>query len=79
MAEIQDIGEEVGEIDAVEQQQQAPAPVEVQEVVPDRYRGKSAADIMKMHQEAEKLIDRQSREVGEVRKLADFQSQKPNQ
>ena len=71
MAEIQDIGEEVGEIDAVEQQQQAPAPVEVQEVVPDRYRGKSAADIMKMHREAEKLIDRQSREVGEVRKLAD--------
>ena len=72
MAEIQDIGEEVGEIDAVEQQQQTPeAPVEVQEVVPERYRGKSAADIMKMHQEAEKLIDRQSREVGEVRKLAD--------
>lgn len=72
MAEIQDIGEEVGEIDAVEQQQQTPsAPVEVQEVVPERYRGKSVTDIMKMHQEAEKLIDRQSREVGEVRKLAD--------
>lgn len=72
MAEIQDIGEEVGEIDAVEQQQQTHlAPVEVQEVVPERYRGKSVTDIMKMHQEAEKLIDRQSREVGEVRKLAD--------
>lgn len=72
MAEIQDIGEEVGEIDAVEQQQQTPsAPVEVPEVVPERYRGKSVTDIMKMHQEAEKLIDRQSREVGEVRKLAD--------
>jgi hypothetical protein len=39
--------------------------------VPDKYRGKSLDDIIKMHQEAEKLIGKQAQEVGEVRKLAD--------
>jgi len=39
--------------------------------IPDRYRGKSLEDVMKMHQEAEKVIGRQAQEVGEVRKLAD--------
>jgi hypothetical protein len=39
--------------------------------LPDRYRGKSVQDIVKMHQEAEKVIGRQAQEVGEVRKLAD--------
>jgi hypothetical protein len=39
--------------------------------VPDKYRGKSLDEIVKMHQEAEKLIGRQAQEVGEVRKLAD--------
>ncbi len=39
--------------------------------VPDKYRGKSLEDIIRMHQEAEKLIGKQAQEVGEVRKLAD--------
>lgn len=39
--------------------------------VPDKYRGKSLDEIVRMHQEAEKLIGRQAQEVGEVRKLAD--------
>ena len=39
--------------------------------VPDKYRGKSLEDIVKMHQEAEQLIGRQAQEVGEVRKLTD--------
>jgi hypothetical protein len=39
--------------------------------LPDRYRNKSLSDIVKMHQEAEKVIGRQAQEVGEVRKLAD--------
>lgn len=39
--------------------------------LPDRYRNKSLEDIIKMHQEAEKVIGRQAQEVGEVRKLAD--------
>jgi hypothetical protein len=40
-------------------------------VVPEKYKGKTLEDIVKMHQEAEKLIGRQAQEVGEVRKLAD--------
>jgi len=39
--------------------------------IPDKYRNKSLDEIVKMHQEAEKLIGRQAQEVGEVRKLAD--------
>jgi hypothetical protein len=41
------------------------------EELPEKYRGKSAADIARMHQEAEKLIGRQANEVHEVRSLAD--------
>ena len=40
-------------------------------VIPNKYQGKSLEEIVKMHQEAEKLIGRQAQEVGEVRKLAD--------
>lgn len=43
----------------------------VEENIPTKYKGKSLDDIIKMHQEAEKLIGRQAQEVGEVRKLAD--------
>jgi hypothetical protein len=39
--------------------------------VPEKYKGKQLSDIIKMHQEAEKLIGKQAQEVGEVRKLAD--------
>ena len=39
--------------------------------VPEKYKGKSLDEIVRMHQEAEKLIGRQAQEVGEVRKLAD--------
>ena len=41
------------------------------EELPEKYRGKSASQIAKMHQEAEKLIGRQANEVHEVRSLAD--------
>jgi len=71
MAEvIQDIDGEVGEFEAVAKiQQQQELKPEYQ--LPDRYRGKSVEDVVKMHGEAEKLIARQAQEVGEVRKLAD--------
>lgn len=48
--------------------------LEVEEVkpqLPEKYREKSLEDIVRMHQEAEKLIGKQAQEVGEVRKLAD--------
>lgn len=43
----------------------------VDKVIPDKYKGKSVEDIVKMHQEAEKMIGRQAQEVHEVRSLAD--------
>jgi hypothetical protein len=52
---------------APEQTQQ----VVVEKVVPDKYKDKSLEDIVKMHQEAEKMIGRQAQEVHEVRSLAD--------
>lgn len=55
----------------VEEEQVAEASTEDEEDLPSKYRGKSLKDIIKMHQEAEKLIGRQAQEVGEVRKLAD--------
>ena len=48
-------------------QEEAPPPPSI----PDKYRGKSVEDIVRMHQEAEKLIGKQAQEVGEVRRLAD--------
>jgi len=47
------------------------AQVEPVEELPEKYKGKSAIEIAKMHQEAEKLIGRQANEVHEVRSLAD--------
>lgn len=39
--------------------------------IPEKYKGKSLDEIVRMHQEAEKLIGRQAQEVGENRKLLD--------
>jgi hypothetical protein len=53
----------------VEEQQETPAPQEPD--IPDKYKGKSAEELVQMHQEAEKLLGRQSSEVGELRKVVD--------
>jgi len=42
-----------------------------EENIPDKYQGKDLKDIVRMHQEAEKLLGRQSSEVGELRKIVD--------
>jgi len=39
--------------------------------LPDKYQGKSLEEVVQMHQEAEKLLGRQSSEVGELRKVVD--------
>lgn len=39
--------------------------------VPEKYRGKSALEIIKMHQDAERLIGKQGNEVGELRRVVD--------
>lgn len=41
------------------------------EDVPDKYKGKSAADLAKMHVEAERLIGRQGEELGRLRQSHD--------
>jgi hypothetical protein len=69
MAEIQDMDSDIGELEAVEQQQAEV--VQTAPELPEKYRGKSIEDVVKMHRDAEELIARQGREVGEVRKLAD--------
>jgi hypothetical protein len=62
---IDDDKEELGELE-IEQQK-----IEQKPELPEKYRDKSLDDIVRMHQEAEKLIGKQAQEVGEVRKLAD--------
>jgi hypothetical protein len=65
----------LSELDVVENKQQAQQQAVQQQpqetVVPEKYKGKTTEDIIRMHQEAEKLIGKQAQEVGEVRRLAD--------
>ena len=44
--------------------------------VPPKYKGKSVEDVIKMHQEAEKLIGRLSGEVGQLRKTVQLQRER---
>lgn len=64
---------DTAELDTQEEQfEQEPEEVTQQaEDVPEKYRGKSVQDIVRMHQEAEKLLGKQSSEVGELRKVVD--------
>jgi hypothetical protein len=75
--ELQD-GEELATLEeenTTEQEPEEETPTEVEteedDELPEKYKGKSAKDIIRMHQEAEKLLGRQSSEVGELRKLVD--------
>jgi hypothetical protein len=67
---VQDITTPVPDSTAAGQTETANVSEQVEEL-PEKYRGKSAIEIAKMHQEAEKLIGRQANEVHEVRSLAD--------
>ena len=55
--------------DEIQQEEEVEQPQEPS--LPDKYQGKSLEDVVKMHQEAEKLLGRQSSEVGELRKVVD--------
>ena len=68
--EVQDITTPVPDSTKAGQAEEAVVQEQVEEL-PEKYRGKSAIEIAKMHQEAEKLIGRQANEVHEVRSLAD--------
>ena len=61
------IENEVDEIQNQPEQSQE----EEQPTIPEKYQGKSLEQVVQMHQEAEKLLGRQSSEVGELRKVVD--------
>ena len=56
------------EVDEIQQEAEQP---QEQPTIPDKYQGKSLEQVVQMHQEAEKLLGRQSSEVGELRKVVD--------
>ena len=62
--------EEFSSVEEVEQE--APEePTLEDDDIPDKYRGKSVKDIVRMHQEAERAIGKQGSEVGELRRIVD--------
>jgi len=67
--------EETNETQAVEQEEQFESQEEEvaqpESTIPEKYQGKSLEDVVQMHQEAEKLLGKQSSEVGELRKVVD--------
>ena len=65
-SELEEINENVQEAE-----EPTPEVSEPEDDIPDKYRGKDIKDIVQMHQEAEKLLGRQSSEVGELRKIVD--------
>jgi len=69
--EVQEITPQVDSTSVEQPREEPKSQPEPVEELPEKYKGKSAIEIAKMHQEAEKLIGRQANEVHEVRSLAD--------
>ena len=67
--------EDVEENDNQEVEAQEPqveeTPEQTETDIPEKYQGKSTAEIVRMHQEAEKLLGKQSSEVGDLRRVVD--------
>jgi hypothetical protein len=60
------------EVDEIQQQEEeVEQPQAEEQSLPDKYQGKSLEEVVQMHQEAEKLLGRQSSEVGELRRVVD--------
>jgi len=57
--------------ETVEETSQPEEATEEVDALPEKYRNKDIKDIVQMHQEAEKLLGKQSSEVGELRKIVD--------
>ena len=67
--EEQQVEEQLSQFEAPVEEQVTPEPQEPE--LPDKYQNKSVSELAQMHQEAEKLLGRQSSEVGELRKVVD--------
>jgi hypothetical protein len=70
--------EEPQEDEELESQKQEPEqeipetePPDEEDDIPEKYKGKSVKDIVRMHQEAERAIGKQGSEVGELRRIVD--------
>ena len=61
---------ETNEVNEIQQEEVVEQPPE-EPTLPEKYQGKSLEEVVQMHQEAEKLLGRQSSEVGELRKVVD--------
>ena len=68
---------EQNEVNEIQQEAEVETKAEVEQPqveepsLPEKYQGKSLEEVVQMHQEAEKLLGRQSSEVGELRKVVD--------
>jgi hypothetical protein len=62
---------EQNEVNEIQQEVEVEQPQPEESSLPDKYQGKSLEEVVQMHQEAEKLLGRQSSEVGELRKVVD--------
>lgn len=69
----EEIAEETieNEVQEIQHQEEVVEQPQVEPAVPEKYQGKSLGEVVQMHQEAEKLLGRQSSEVGELRKVVD--------
>ena len=65
--------EELVSLEEQEPEEETPVAQEQDEEddIPDKYKGKSVKDIVRMHQEAERAIGKQGSEVGELRRIVD--------
>ena len=66
----EDVETEEQEVSQITEEPEEVNPQE-EDDIPEKYQGKSTAEIVRMHQEAEKLLGRQSSEVGELRSVVD--------
>ena len=62
-------GEPITETQEVTQEVQAEETQQPEYEIPEKYAGKSMQEVIEMHQQSEKLMSKQSNEVGEQRKL----------
>lgn len=69
--EIDQQEEQISQVDEGGQENPEPQAQQEEDDIPEKYRGKSAKEIARMHQEAEKALGRQGSEVGELRRLVD--------
>jgi len=63
--------EQEEEVNQIQEEPQVEETPQEEDEIPEKYQGKSTAEIVRMHQEAEKLLGRQSSEVGELRSVVD--------